>query len=95
MVVFVKSSRSNFSGRNIQRLSHEMLASAESQMYFVLGTGSTFIEEINVESEKYHDILIADFLDCYENLALKTQFAYQFGTDFCSKSAKFILQATG
>ena len=57
---------------------------ADAALFFVLGSGDSFGEEIRQESENFVDLIIAEFEDNYENLALKTQMAYQYGSENCN-----------
>ena len=64
--------------------------------FFMLGSdsdGSAFGEDsyLREEAEKYQDIVIADFVDTYNNLPTKTQSMYDFATTFCSDSVLYFV----
>ena len=55
-------------------------------MFFVVGlSGTDLTNEIN----RYDDIIIGDFEDNYENLALKTMLGYQYSVNHCSSGQGF------
>ena len=55
-------------------------------MFFVIGlSGNDLANEI----KRYDDIIIGDFEDTYENLALKTMLGYQFSIDHCLSGPGF------
>ena len=55
-------------------------------MFFVIGLSETELEN---EIKLYDDIIIGDFEDTYENLALKTMLGYQFSIDRCLSGPGF------
>ena len=55
-------------------------------MFFVIGLSETELEN---EIKLYDDIIIGDFEDTYENLALKTMLGYQFSIDHCLSGPGF------
>ncbi|CAG5110240.1 Oidioi.mRNA.OKI2018_I69.chr2.g4659.t1.cds [Oikopleura dioica] len=64
--------------------------------FFMLGSdsdGSAFGEDsyLREEAEKYQDIVIADFVDTYNNLPTKTQSMYDFATTYCSDSVLYFV----
>uniref|UniRef100_UPI00358E25A5 beta-1,3-galactosyltransferase 2-like isoform X1 n=1 Tax=Myxine glutinosa TaxID=7769 RepID=UPI00358E25A5 len=55
---------------------------------FLLGRLSSPVqEEIEKESQEYHDIVQQDFLDTYRNLTLKTMMGLQWLMDFCPQAS--------
>ena len=64
--------------------------------FFMLGAdsdGSAFGQDsyLHEEAEKYQDIVIADFVDTYNNLPTKTQSMYDFATTYCSDSVVYFV----
>lgn len=70
------------------------LAYSHVQNLFMLGlsTNSSLNENIKVESEKYEDIIQANFIDSYANLTLKTLAIFKWASKYCYK-AKFLLKS--
>ena len=83
LIIFVKTGRNHFFDRKVIRLVVGGSV-ADAALFFVLGSGDSFGEEIRQESENFVDLIIAEFEDNYENLALKTQMAYQYGSENCN-----------
>ena len=44
---------------------------------------------LNLEKMIYDDMVVADFIDTYDNLPFKTRSIYHFAEKFCSKNFKF------
>lgn len=65
-------------------------ADFQYNIFFLLGTGDTLNDEINLEARKYDDLIIGDFVDTYENLPLKTFLGFQFFAGFCYGNKKII-----
>ena len=55
-------------------------------MFFVIGLSET---DLTNEINRYDDIIIGDFEDNYENLALKTMLGYQYSVNHCSSGLGF------
>ena len=51
-----------------------------------------FKDDLRGEATRYGDLLFGDFADTYENLALKTIFAYQFAVNNCTNVDFYFFQ---
>ena len=73
-IYLIKTSRNNAARREIFRKSYL----AQNQAYkFIIGTGK-IDKNLDKEIDKNNDFIVGNFVDSYENLALKTYFGYKF-----------------
>ena len=56
-----------------------------------MGSGDTLHHELTIESEKYDDLIIGDFVDNYDNLPFKTFLGFQFFAEFCYPQKKIVI----
>ena len=62
------------------------------QVYFLLGQGKDNLEEqMSNELDTYGDLIIGDFDDNYENLAIKSFLRYQFFKSNCNKATHLLM----
>ena len=62
------------------------------QVYFLLGQGKDNLEEqMSNELDTYGDLIIGDFDDNYENLAIKSFLGYQFFKSNCNKATHLLM----
>lgn len=69
-----------------QYLSGQRQVGHSTKVFFVIGLSET---DLANEIELYDDIIIGDFEDTYENLALKTLLGYQFSIHYCPSGLFF------
>ena len=85
LIIFVKTSRVHFFERKVIRL---VVAAMDptAVVFFVLGNGTTaeVTRQVTQESDMFGDLIVVAFPDDYENLPLKTQTAYQYGSANCN-----------
>lgn len=55
-------------------------------MFFIIGLSGI---DVTKEIELNDDIIIGEFEDNYENLALKTMLGYQYSINYCSSGQGF------
>ena len=55
-------------------------------MFFIIGLSGI---DVTKEIELNDDIIIGEFEDNYENLALKTMLGYQYSINYCSSGRGF------
>ena len=55
-------------------------------MFFIIGLSGI---DVTKEIELNDDIIIGEFEDNYENLALKTMLGYQYSINYCSSGKGF------
>ena len=70
----------------------EILAPDDATIYFLLGNGTTFNDEILHENQRFGDLLIANFEDTYENLPLKTYAIHQYASENCNSDIPIVIQ---
>jgi hypothetical protein len=61
--------------------------------FFVVGktTNKSVNDRINLEFEKYHDIIQEDYIDSYYNLTIKVLGAFKWMSEYCPRS-KYVLR---
>ncbi|XP_043273368.1 beta-1,3-galactosyltransferase brn [Venturia canescens] len=95
-VFLVKSATKNFDRRKGIRNSWgfgKRFFDVPTRLLFLLGTNGgdhNLVEKINEESEKFKDILQADFVDTYYNNTLKTMMGFKWAVEHCT-NAKFYM----
>ena len=57
-----------------------------NKMFFIIGLSGI---DVTKEIELNDDIIIGEFEDNYENLALKTMLGYQYSINYCSSGQGF------
>ncbi|XP_006814777.1 UDP-GalNAc:beta-1,3-N-acetylgalactosaminyltransferase 1-like [Saccoglossus kowalevskii] len=59
---------------------------------FLFGVTPDSYRKLYIENDKFGDVLMADFLDTYNNLTLKTIMGIQWATQYCP-SARFVMKS--
>ena len=96
MIVLVYSATNNFRKRASLRRTWadpRILNIKRFSVVFLLGTTEDKDQQrlIDLENERYKDIVMGDFLDSYQNLTHKGLFGFQWIMDFC-QNARIVLK---
>lgn len=89
IIILVKSFAGNFDLRKTQRalLKSKTKFSVRVMQLFILGYNETYQKFVDVESDKFKDIIQEDFVDTYLNNTLKTVMAYNWLDKFCKDAS--------
>ena len=93
LVILIKSAR-NMVHRRLQLRQYfgSSWLALNFQVYFLLGQGKDNLEEqMSNELDTYGDLIIGDFDDNYENLAIKSFLEYQFFKSNCNKATHLLM----
>ncbi|XP_037026818.1 beta-1,3-galactosyltransferase 5-like [Bradysia coprophila] len=99
-VIVVLSSRKNSERRNLVRQTYGSVKSANNvqilAVVFLLANSDAHNNDVDrnklqVESDRFGDIIMGDFVDSYRNLTLKTIMAYDWLTSHC-REAQFVVK---
>ncbi|XP_037045152.1 beta-1,3-galactosyltransferase 5-like [Bradysia coprophila] len=95
-VIVVLSARNHFDNRNLIRQTYGTVRNANNVqilgVVFMLGNldahGSDVTDDNKLQEERnrFGDIVVGDFVDCYRNLTLKTIMAYEWITSRCREA---------
>ncbi|KAG4065783.1 hypothetical protein HA402_012461 [Bradysia odoriphaga] len=96
VVIVVLSARNHFDNRNLIRQTYGTVRNANNVqilgVVFMLGNsdahGSDVTDDNKLQEERnrFSDIVVGDFVDCYRNLTLKTIMAYEWITARCREA---------
>ena len=95
-IYLIKTARNEVAERfTMRRIFKSDENSKNANYFFFLGAdqnGEVFgADQLKNEAEKYGDIVVADFVDTYNNLPLKTQSMYDFATSYCADSILYFV----
>ncbi|XP_037025601.1 UDP-GalNAc:beta-1,3-N-acetylgalactosaminyltransferase 1-like isoform X2 [Bradysia coprophila] len=101
VVIIVLSARNHFDRRNLIRQTYGSVRKAFNVqvlgVVFMLGNfdapGSDVTDDNKLQEERnrFGDIVVGDFVDCYRNLTLKTIMAYEWITSYC-RTAQIVVK---
>lgn len=93
-IIFVESRTTGFERREVVRSTwakKEDVLNLGLSVFFLLGLSESqeVMQQVVAESQHYRDIIVADFMDSYRNLTLKTIAGLRWVEQHCLSSATF------